>query len=497
MMSIGEVMRLHGRLRSNKAAIVDGERTITFGELNRRIDGFSHAFSRLGIHRGEFVGVALRDTAEHLMAWLGLSRLGAVIVPMDHRWGSSELASVAKHFGVRRTLVDANQSGEETGWMRVDPAWFQESHVPYLDPEVGPGSPLVVSLSSGTTGMPKGPCASHQRYENRFMAYWINLGFNVSDRFVSATPLYFGGGRGFTWANLFAGATVHLYPPPFEPLELIDYVRTCRATSIFLVPTMIRRLLESEFQGLAFPSLRCLISSGSALFPSERHAIRQRLSPNLHEMYSSSEGGAISVLGPEDAETHSDTVGRPCFRVEVEVVDAQDKALPPNEPGTLRYRSPATPETFLGANAADAGFRSGWFYPGDIAEIGEDGFIRLRGRSKDMIIRGGVNIYPSDIEQVLLRHPKVSDVAVLGVFAAELGEEVAAFVVVSEPVDAEALTAFCRNEIASYKVPRHFIFRSALPRNSGGKVLKSELQHLFENMTADTAERVASNGTGT
>ena len=119
-MNIADVIRMHGRLRSDKVAIVDGQRIITYGELDRRVDGFSHAFSRIGVQSGEFVGVALRDTAEHIMAWFGLSRLGAVIVPMDHRWSSSELATVAMRFGVRYTLVDIHQPGNGTGWMRVD-----------------------------------------------------------------------------------------------------------------------------------------------------------------------------------------------------------------------------------------------------------------------------------------------------------------------------------------------------------------------------------------
>lgn len=487
-MSIAEVMRLHGRMRPRKIAIVDGDRRIAYGELDRKLDGFCHAMRGAGLRRGHFVGVALSDTAEHLMTLLGLSRLGAVIVPMDHRWSNAEVASVAASFSAKVVVVDSGRADCPQHWKRAAPSWFDESGSAYLDPEIGPESPLLLSLSSGTTGTPKGPCVTHQRFENRFMAYWINLGFNALDRFVCATPLYFGGGRGFSWANLFCGATVHVFAPPFGPLDLVDYVRRNRATSMFLVPTLIRRLLEAGAAGPAFPDFRCLISSGSALYEYERRAVRERLTPNLYEMYSSSEGGAISVLAPSDMDTHGDTVGRPCFRVNVEIVDSDEKPLGRGMIGALRYRSPAVPDNYVGGDADEGGFRDGWFYPGDVAEQDEEGFIRLRGRWKDVIIRGGVNIYPADIEQTLLRHPSVSDVAVVGMPAATLGEEVAAFVVVDKATSTEMLTRFCQDALAPYKVPRLFVMLDELPRNNGGKVVKAELRETLAKLQpAETA----------
>jgi acyl-CoA synthetase (AMP-forming)/AMP-acid ligase II len=474
-MSISEVIRLHGRLRPDKDAIVAGERRITYRSLDRRLDGFCAAMANLGVVRGDAVAVALGDTAEHLIALLGLARLGATIVPIDHRWTAAEQRAVAESFGARRILIEPQRPETASPWVRVAPAWFDERDRAYVDPAVGPDTPLVLSLSSGTTGMPKGPCATHQQYENRFMAYWLHLGFTSYERYVTATPLYFGGGRGFSWANLFAGATVFLCPPPFEPQALVDFVRTHEGTAMFLVPTLLRRLLDLELDGLAFPSMRCLISSGSALFADERRAIRARLTPNLYEMYSSSEGGAVSVLGPADVDSHPDSVGRPCFRVQVETVDENHAPVPRGETGRLRYRSPASPTAYFGGEANAEAFRDGWYYPGDLAAIADDGFIYLRGRSKDMIIRGGVNIYPIDVEQALMRSGKLKEAAVVGIPSRELGEEVAAFVVAAAPTDESELAAVCRSRLAPYKVPRHFVFVDELPRNNGGKVVKGAL----------------------
>jgi acyl-CoA synthetase (AMP-forming)/AMP-acid ligase II len=250
-------------------------------------------------------------------------------------------------------------------------------------------------------------------------------------------------------------------------------VNALGATAIFLVPTMIRRLLDEQPPGVALPTIRVLISSGSALHPEERLTIRDRLTPNLFEFYSSTEGGAISVLTPADCERHPDSVGRPAFRVAVEIVDEAHAPLPPDSVGRLRYRSPASAREYWNAEGGDA-FRDGWFYPGDLARLDEDGFLHLHGRAKDMIIRGGVNIYPQDIERIVAEIPGVRDVAVAGAPAREMGEEVAAFVV-SEGVDADAIAAHCRARLAPYKVPSIIRFLPELPRNAGGKVVKSAL----------------------
>lgn len=477
-MSLAEVFRLHGRFRPTRTALVDAGRRLDFAALDRAVDRFARAAGEAGLGRGRPVGVALSDSADHLIALLGLARLGAVILPVDRRWSDAEIAAVARSFAADRVLVEAHRPGDDPAWLRPDADWFAPAGEAYADAAVGPDSPLLFALSSGTTGTPKGPVITHRQFEARFVSYWVNLGFSAADTYVSATPLYFGGGRGFALGTLFSGATVSMFPPPFAPADLVDHVNDTRATTLFLVPTLLRRILSLPDAAARMPTLRCLISSGSALYPQERAEIRRRITPNLYEMYSSSEGGAVSVLPPEDAAAHGDTVGRPAFRVAVEIVDADDRPVPRGAVGRMRYRGPGVPAEFRGA--APEAFRDGWLYPGDLAEMDDNGFIHLRGRAKDMIIRGGVNIYPGDVEAALLSSGLIAEAAVVGVPHRELGETVVAFVTGFETGDDAGLLDWCRQRLAAYKVPGDVVRIDALPRNAGGKVLKGELLSLYE-----------------
>ena len=483
-MAFSEVFRLHGRLRGRRTALRQGDRRIDFRSLDRAIDGLCHALRALGVARGDITGVALKDSPEHMIALLALARVGAIILPMDWRWTEPEKLAVAERYAARHVLAEELPAASAPGaWHLPSEGWCAESDRPYLDPAVGDESPLLLSLSSGTTGLPKGPCVTHRQFENRFMAYWLNLTMNAHDRFVLATPLYHGGGRGFALGTVFAGGTVSLFPPPYSPEELAAHVAEVRATSMFLVPTILRRLLDAGLPAPAFPTLRKLISSGSMLYRDERLAVRERLTPQLYEIYSSTEGGACAIMGPEDMDAAPDSVGRPAFRVDVEVVDEQHRPLPAGEVGRLRYRSPASPREYFIGDGSDA-FRDGWFYPGDLACLDDDGFVTLHGRVKDMIIRGGVNIFPGDVEKVLIEHPAVSDAAVVGAPSRELGEELVAFVVSPQGVAREALIAHCEARLARYKVPRRLVFLPELPRNSSGKVVRADLVKLAEGAAA-------------
>jgi acyl-CoA synthetase (AMP-forming)/AMP-acid ligase II len=479
-MNIAQGLRLNARSRPSQIAIVHGDREISYQALDDTVRRTAAWFASQAIRRGDVVGVALGDTAEHLVAIYALATLGAILLPVDCRWTVGEQERVVAHFGAKTVLLESDAEWNDAApAIRYDEAWRNgvQGSGPREAMEQGDPLPFLLSLSSGTTGMAKGPLVTHQQFLRRFWAHWINLGLNAQSRYVSATPLYFGGGRTFALSQLFSGGTVCLFPPPYRPEDLVREVRLRSATAAFLVPTLLRRLLALEApDGLLMPSLTLLLSSGSPLHAEERIAIRRKLTPNFYEMYATTEGGGVSLLTPEDQLVHGDSVGRTMFGVEVQVVDDDDRELPPGETGVLRYRSPGCATEFFGDPAATAEmFADGWFYPGDLGARNENGYLFLKGRRKDMIIRGGVNIYPTEIEETLLGHEGVAEAAVVGLPSVEMGEEVAAFVVRSGDVSADDLRELCRRRLAPYKTPKHIVFVEDMPKNSAGKIIKAAL----------------------
>jgi acyl-CoA synthetase (AMP-forming)/AMP-acid ligase II len=486
-MNLADALGHHARSRPDHPALVEGVRTILYRDLDPLVRRTAGHMAALGLERGEIVGVALGDTADHLVALYGLARLGAVNLPMDVRWTVEEKTRLARFFGAHRVLVE---EGAEPlpglASLTVGPEWHAAvARAADLD-RAAPGgdAPLLLSLSSGTTGIPKGPMLTHHQFLRRFWTHWINLGLNSHDRYVSATPLYFGGGRTFAMSQLFTGGTVIMFPPPYAPEELVAEIARRRATSVFLVPTLLRRLLELPTDVLApMRALRQVLSSGSALHPEERRAIRSRLCPGFFEYYASTEGGGVSLLTPEDQEVYEDSVGRPVFAVDVEIVDEAHRPVPAGTVGRLRYRGPGVATGFHGNPEETArAFHDGWFYPGDLAAVDERGYVFLKGRFKDMIIRAGVNIYPTEIEAILLGHAAVTEAAVVGWPSREFGEEVAAFVTVSGPVSERDLAGLCRRELAPYKVPRRIFVVDELPKNSLGKILKAALSESLPSL---------------
>lgn len=485
-MNLADALAHHVRARPDRPAIIAGDRVVLYRELDGMVRRWAAHLRACGARQGEVLGIALRDSIEHLVALYASARLGAVSLPMDWRWTDAEKSAVATHFGARLVLTESDAPAlPGLRCLTVDDAFLAAVAAAPADeafPE-GPDCaemPLLLSLSSGTTGRPKGPMVTHQQFLRRFWTHWIDLGLNARETYVSATPMYFGGGRTFCMSLLFSGGTTILFPPPYKPEELAAEIARRNATSAFLVPTLLRRLLDLP-EDLAVPlrQMRLLLSSGAPLHPWERVAIREKLCPNFHEYYASTEGGGVSLLRPEDMAVHPDSVGRPVFGVEVAILGDDDQPLPAGEVGRLAYRGPGVARGFHNDPDASAeAFNDGWFLPGDLASVNEAGYVFLKGRRKDLIIRGGINIYPAEIESVLLSDPRLAEAAVVAWPSADMGEDIAAFVVPRAgiaPPAAEALMALCVARLAPYKVPRDVFAIEDLPRNSAGKVVKAEL----------------------
>mgnify|MGYP006271775561 FL=1 len=460
------------QLRPQALALIDGDLRLTHGQLASLIARTAAHLRAMGAGEGHLVGVALGDHATHVVIMLALARIGAVMLPLDHRWTAGERERVALHFGAALVLTGLRH-------VEVDAAWARAVELSAPDDEIAPGgqAPLLVSLSSGTTGRPKGPRISHEQFLARFRTHWVNLGFVQGDCFACATPLYFGGGRTFVWSTLYLGGKVVLTPPPWEPEALLAALEREQVSSLFLVPTQLRRLLAEHPDAPALRGLRLLLSSGAPLNAQERRAIRDHLCPNFCEYYASTEGGGVTLLTASDIDHHPYSVGRAVHAVQMEVVGDRHEGLPAGQVGRLRYRSPGCATQFYrDEEASQEAFHEGWFYPGDLAQIDAQGYLTLAGRAKDMIIRSGVNIYPEEIETVLRGHPQVRDAAVIGLPHPDTGEQLLACLVAAGPVSAEDLCHWCEQHLAPYKVPRRFALLQALPLNSSGKVLKSALK---------------------
>jgi acyl-CoA synthetase (AMP-forming)/AMP-acid ligase II len=272
---------------------------------------------------------------------------------------------------------------------------------------------------------------------------------------------------------LHAGGTVVLLPPPMPAKALLSAINDMGCTSISIVPTLARRLLAEHGR---LSKLNALICTGAPLNANERTAAMERLSPNLYTFYGSSEGGGVSVLSPSHPAARADSAGRILPGTRVRIVDEAGIDVESGAVGRICYRSAATARGFYNDPETTAvTFREGWFYPGDLGRI-DDGFVYITGREKDMIIRGGINVYPEEVERVLRAHPAVVDAAVVGAPSVEFGEDIVAYVALRARVEDEELARWCRRELAPYKVPRCFARMPELPKTAIGKADKAALR---------------------
>lgn len=476
--NLADQLSLHARQRPTQPAVIHADAAMNYRDFDLAVRQRAARLQDLGVAPGQLVGIALRDSIEHLVMLYAVARAGAVILPMDCRWKDIEKERLAAHFQPAAVMVEPGAAFQGARCIAVDDEWLQGAANADAGREFPDGDRgLAMSLSSGTTGRPKGPMVSHRKFAARFWTHWVDLGFGSRATYINATPLYFGGGRAFSMSTLYVGGTVVLCPPPYPPEALAAEVARTGSTVLFLVPTLLRRLLDCDATLLApFRQLRTLVSSGSALTAQERVRIRETICPNFIEYYSSTEGGGISVLSCEDQLRYGESVGRPVFGVEVQIVDEADRLQPPGTVGRIRYRGPAVADGFYrDPEASREAFRDGFFYPGDLGAFNDEGYLFLKGRSKDMIIRGGINIYPMEVESTLMGHDAVAEACVVGWPSREFDEEVAAFVIARRAVDAGELIALCKQTLAPYKVPKAIFFVDELPRNSLGKVVKASL----------------------
>jgi long-chain acyl-CoA synthetase len=467
----------------DRKAVISPHLNLSYADLVARAVRSARELRSRGVVADTNIGICLRDNAETLVLMIAVWMLGATAVPMDFRTNAAERSLLAKEFDLAAIVEDRQVAAAGYVPIFVDPSWAEtiakHDGSPIWPSRERPAAPAFISLTSGTTGRPKGIVIDHERMllRSTFDAE------RLEGPLLNPLPLSFSASRTHVFSALLQGSGVYLFPLLFSAQQLADAILAGEASSLCCVPTIVRNLFEifGDRSTPIFAKLEALYCFGAPMTAAEKVRAKTSLSANFVQVYGASICGRISALSGFDLDAKPDSLGRVLPHVLLQTVDDDDKVLPPGEAGAVRVRSPGMASGIYGESAAGSGdsFKRGWAYPGDIGAFDEDGFLHLLGRSSDLIIRAGANVHPAEVELVIAECDGVEDVAVVGFPKLPEGEEIAAFVVASNLTEA-ALDAHCRTRLAPDKRPRKFVFVADLPRNANGKILRVELRKQLE-----------------
>jgi acyl-CoA synthetase (AMP-forming)/AMP-acid ligase II len=488
----------HAEAFGAKPAVILGDRTVEFAALDRRANQVAHAFASLGCEPGDRVAVMSFNSIETFELAAGLRRAGLVIVPVNYRLRGPEIAHVVNDSGARAVVAGPEQVGAVESAApefahgphrlavgdRIPPGWLGYGDLVGGAPDGPAGEGASGGLgpsmiyTSGTTGHPKGAWRPNGvNLENVIQIITI-FELGQADVHLTCGPGYHSAVAFFTALHSLLGATVVLQPK-FDAAGALDLVERHRVTTTFMAPTLLQRLAdEQELRPRDVFSLRALVL-GAAPCPHGLKVRAQRvLGEVLWEFYGATETGINTVLRPEDQLRKPGSCGTAVPGQEIRLVAADGSEAAVGEPGELMVRNSWLAEYYGRPDATGGSLHGGFFSVGDIAYRDADGYYFICDRLVDMIISGGANIYPAEVEAVLHAHPAVTDVAVIGIPDDRWGESVKAVVQLrarASATEAE-LIRFCAVRLASYKKPRSIDFVDELPRDAAGKLLKRAIR---------------------
>jgi acyl-CoA synthetase (AMP-forming)/AMP-acid ligase II len=471
--------------------------SITFIHWERESNRLARGLQARGVGKGDLVAILLEAERilDFIVTYSAVHKLGAVSVPMNNRLSPPEIRAILEHADVA-AIVTSDAYAEAvvplvdtlpslTTLATVNPSPF-ETLDDIEDVKSADGGAIQVPIdeddladvmyTSGTTGKPKGVAVRHGNVALLPNAEPVWQG----TAWLTATPVFTFAGLGFIYNPMKAGMTV-LYLPKFDAGRWLEIVEDERPVMAFVVPAMARLLIHHPgFDSADLSSLDSLILGSAPLAPDTLLRLQARLpGAAVLNSYGMTEGGhATFSMDPKGARTRPGAVGRPRPPTEVQIVDEDGAPSPGGEVGEVITRNPnGHREYYKDPEATARMWEGGWLHTGDLGYLDAHGYLYIVGRKKEMIVRGGMNVYADDVEAALQAHPLVIEAAVVGVFHDVLGEDVAAYVVIreGETLSSEELQGFAGERLADYKVPRQVTFLAELPRNAGGKVLKSQL----------------------
>jgi long-chain acyl-CoA synthetase len=477
----------------DRTATFTGEETMTYAELDSASARLATLLQREGIGVGDRVGVMLPNIAAAPIAYYGIWRMGAIVVPMNPLMQGREVQFYLSNTDAKALIATpgfagaATEGAEGAGaklWL-VDDA--ELARLTEELPEHGESVPrdasdtAVVLHTSGTTGTPKGAELTHGSLgSNRDVIVQRLLKLTDDDVVLACLPLFHVFGMTCAMnAAIAAGAGLSLVAR-FDPATAIERIRRDRVTILEAVPTMYSALLSvaDQFPPEATASLRTCVSGGAALPVAVLNDFEKTFDAIILEGYGLSETSPAVTFNHPDADRRPGSIGTPIEGVQVRLVDENGNEVPAGSPGEIEVKGPNVMKGYWNLpDATDAAIKDGWFSTGDIAILDDDGYYYVVDRKKDLIIRGGYNVYPREIEEVLYEHPAVAQVAVIGIAHDSLGEEVGAAVVLKADIAtaAEELRQFVKARVAAYKYPRRIWFVDSLPTGPTGKLLRREV----------------------
>lgn len=497
--SIGRNAELHP---DRPAVIAEHGVTLSHASFRDRVWRLADALSELGLGKSARVGILARNDADYLTLYFALGSLGICLVPLNYSLKAADINLRVTHaeldaffldeefLPVVTELCDRMQRrlegrvfvmGKDAGKVPGISSLVSSGRFKAPSADVSPEDILYIGYTSGTTGAPKGALVSHRAIVSGYLYKALDYELTDRDITINPGPYWHSAPRDFATLAIYLGGTA-IIPRRFDPDSYLSLVERHRATNSFVVPTMLERLVSSAaIDKHDVSSMRCLMSGGAPLPSAVKDRVLSVFGPALHEFYGATETRIVAAIKAKDLQTHERSVGRPIADVEVRVLSDIGEDLPTDTVGEIYIRGPGL---FSGywrdPERTRAAHRGSWFSLGDMGRVDKEGFLYLVDRKQDMIISGGENIFPADIEECLQRHESVVEAAVIGAPDDRWGEIVVAYIVPApgaQPTLKE-LADWCGKSLPEYMKPKRIETSEGLPRNPTGKLLRRELRRM-------------------
>ena len=514
-MNIASILARPGAVHPDAVAVALGHADVwTYRAFAASVSTLAHALrTRFGLLTGARVALAMRNCPEFLLVLFAAWHAGLAAVPLNFRLHRQEFRYIVDNAGAELLFVTPDLASTLAGLddeVEALRSIICTGDKPFRDlfafgagsmscAETNPDDPAWIFYTSGTTGRPKGATLTHRNLAFMTQAYFADIDtIAPGNAMLHPAALSHGAGLYSLPSIAQGGRQVICEQPSFDPAEVLELIASHRSVSLFGAPTMLKRLtLAAQAAGADTANLRTFVYGGGPAYVEDVRAALATVGPKLAQIFGQGETPmTITALGRDD---HRDEVLHTCgiarTLVDVRVVDDDDREVPAGELGEIVTRSDCVMRGYWGNPEASAEtLRGGWLHTGDLGSMDENGYLTLTDRAKDLVISGGSNIYPREIEEVILRHARVLEVSVIGRPHPDWGEEAVAFIVARPGLTVEAaeLDRLCLDSIARYKRPRAYYFVDSLPKNNYGKVLKTALrERVRDGGAADLAARVS------